>query len=216
MVSMGWGVVRDSLGLALFKIIILGLLYCGLTMLRDFLAILAVEKVESWSSGAEEELLDLTFLATLGVVAINLIFFFWIISSLFATTEYLKNMNQTTKLRRHLRLRCIILTAFAIAMVWFIFSIVDGVMNILTTNQFWLLEGAMHLNNLFVIGSVAILWRPNANAKDYAMQLQLATGDDDTENELELSCVVPSAEDIDDGNDPDHANGIPVDNAVVA
>lgn len=214
MVSMGWGVIRDTLGLALFKIVFLGLLYCALTMLRDFLVVLAVDKVESWSSGAEAELLDLTFLVTLAVVAINLIFFFWIISSLSATTDYLKNMNQTTKLRRHLRLRCIIVTGFIMAIVWFVFSIVDGAVKILTTNQYWLMEGAMHVNNLLVIGSVAFLWRPNANSKDYAMQMQLATGDD-AENELELSCVVPSAEDMDDGNDPDHRRGLPVDDAVV-
>jgi hypothetical protein len=126
----------------------------------------------------------------------------------------LQNMNQTTKLRRHLRLRCIILTAFGVALVWFIFSILEGVLNFLTTNQYWLLEGAMHLNNLFVIGSVAMLWRPNANAKDYAMQMQLATGDDG-ENELELSCVVPSAEDFDDGNYLDHRAGLQVNHAVV-
>jgi hypothetical protein len=51
---------------------------------------------------------------------------------------------------------------------------------------------------------------------DYAMQMELpALGDD--ENELELSCVVPSAVDMgsDDGNDPDHQNGIRVDNAVL-
>jgi len=217
MVAMGWGVVRDSLGYAYLKIIFLGVLYCAMTMLRDFFAILAVDKLESWSAGAEQELLDLAFLATLAVVAINLIFFFWIITSLSNTTEYLKNMNQTTKLRRHLRLRCIIVTAFVIAMAWFVFSVVDGVLKILTTNQYWFMEGVMHLNNLFVILSVAILWRPNANSKEYAMQMQLATGDDDVENELELSCVVPSAEDLEeDGNDPDHPNGLRVHDAEVS
>ncbi len=214
MVSMGWGVVRDSLGLALVKIIILGLVYCALTMLRDFLMVLAVNKVESWSASAEEELVDLLILISLGLVAVNLIFFFWIISSLVATTDYLKNMNQTTKLRRHLRLRCIIMVAFIISLAWVLFSIVDGLVSILTSNQYWLLEGAMHLNNLFVIVSVAILWRPNPNAKDYAMQIELPAMGEDGENELELSCVVPSAGEFDDGNDPDHPDGLPVDRAV--
>lgn len=54
---------------------------------------------------------------------------------------------------------------------------------------------------------------------DYAMQMELpALGGD--ENELELSAYVPSADDMgydddDDGNDPDHQNGIRVDNAVL-
>lgn len=214
MVSMGWGVVRDTLGLALVKIVVLGVVYCALTLLRDFLMVLAVDKVESWSASAEEELVNLLILISLGLVAVNLIFFFWIISSLVATTEYLKNMNQTTKLKRHLRLRCIIIIAFLVAVAWVIFSIIDGVVGILSSNQYWLLEGAMHVNNLFVITSVAILWRPNSNAKDYAMQMELPAMGEDGENELELSCVVPSAGEFDDGNDPDHPDGLLVDRAV--
>lgn len=212
MVAMGWGVVRDSLGLAYLKIIFLGLLYCAMSILQDFFFILADRKVETWSAAADDELYDLGFLAMLGVIVINIIFFFWILSSLTGTTAYLENMNQTTKLRRHLRLRCIIKTSFTISIGWVVVAILNSVSDVLTTNQYWMLEGFMHLNDLFVITSVAILWRPNANAKDYAMQLQLATGED-TENELELSCVVPSAEDIDDG---DGGQRLRVDDAVVS
>jgi hypothetical protein len=53
------------------------------------------------------------------------------------------------------------------------------------------------------------------SAKDYAMQMELpALGGE--ENELELSCVVPSADDMayDDGNDPDHVNGIGVNRGI--
>ena len=223
MVSMGWGVVRDTLGLALVKLIILGAIYCALTMARDFLLVLAVDKVESWSSSAEQELLDLLLLITLALAAVNAIFFFWILSSLAATTEYLKSMNQTTKLRRHLRLRCIIMTSFAIALAWLIFSIVDGVVGILGTNQYWVLEGITYLNSLFVILSVAILWRPNSNAKDYAMQMELPAMGEDGEHELELSCVVPSAGEFDDTDDAgefddsdyaDQPSSLPVDHGV--
>lgn len=194
------------------KIVFLGLVYCGLTMVRDFFLVLAVDKVQSWSASTEETLVNLTVLISLALVAVDLIFFVWIMSSLVSTTEYLRNLNQTSKLQRHLRLRCIILTAFAASVVWVIFSIVTEVIGLLSTAQYWILEGAVHLINLYVIASVAILWRPNPNAKDYAMQMELPMmGDDDGENDLELSCVVPSAGDMDDGDDPDH---LPVDDAV--
>jgi hypothetical protein len=51
---------------------------------------------------------------------------------------------------------------------------------------------------------------------DYAMQMEIPSLSCD-ENELELSCNVPSADDMgyDDGNDPDHQNGIRVNNAVL-
>lgn len=71
----------------------------------------------------------------------------------------------------------------------------------------------MHANYVLVLTSVALLWRPNSNAKDYAMQMEIPalgmdSDDDDFSNELELTPNVPSAT---DGNDPDHANGMKVD-----
>jgi hypothetical protein len=209
MVAMGWGVVRDSLGTTLIKIVTLGLLYSGLTLFRDFLVVVAAENVQTLSISTEDELFDFALFLTPMIIIINLIFYFWIISSLNATTEYLKNMNQTMKLQRHLRLRCIILTSIAIAAGWLVFSIVDVFTGILSTDQMWVMEGAMQGNYLFVLTGVAILWRPNSNAKDYAMQLEVpALGGYDEENELELSCVVPSAGDMDDG--------LPVDDGVVS
>jgi Lung seven transmembrane receptor len=118
MVAMGWGVVRDSLGSALFKIIFLGLLYSGLTLARDFF-IIAAEDVQTISMSTKYyELMDFAWILTMLVIFINLIFYFWIISSLNATTEYLRNMNQTNKLKRHLRLRCLILTSLLIVGIW--------------------------------------------------------------------------------------------------
>jgi hypothetical protein len=59
----------------------------------------------------------------------------------------------------------------------------------------------MELNYIFVLASVAILWRPQANAKDYAFVMQLPSmktdADGDEEGEFEMG-VVPSAMDDDD------------------
>jgi mannose/fructose/N-acetylgalactosamine-specific phosphotransferase system component IIC len=207
MVSMGWGVVRDSLGATMFKIVFLGLLYCGLTTARDALAILAVTDVQSISTGAEDELIDLVLVLTPMIIVINVIFYFWIVNSLTATTQYLQNMNQTSKLRRHLRLRCIIMTSLFIAFSWLILNVAEVLTDFLGQEQQWIMEAAMHANYVFVLVGVAILWRPNSNAKDYALQMELPVMNEDGEGEyeLELSCVVPSAE---DGNDPDHPNGV--------
>jgi hypothetical protein len=83
------------------------------------------------------------------------------------------------------------------------------------SNVHRILEASMHADYVFVLTGIAILWRPNPNAKDYAYIIELPAMDGDgdgDENELELSCVVPSAED-DFGNDPDHPNGLRVDDA---
>ena len=82
MVSMGWGIVRDSLGMALAKIIFLGMMYCGLTAARDVFTLVAVEEVHSISTAAEEELIDIAVVLTIAIFAINFIFYCWIIRSL--------------------------------------------------------------------------------------------------------------------------------------
>lgn len=118
MVAMGWGVVRDSLGSALVKIVFLGLLYSGLTLARDFFVV-AAEDVQTISMSTKYyELLDFAWVLTMLIIFINLVFYFWIIRSLNSTTEYLRNMNQTSKLKRHMRLRCLILTSLFIVALW--------------------------------------------------------------------------------------------------
>jgi hypothetical protein len=76
----------------------------------------------------------------------------------------------------------------------------------------------MHANYVFVIAGVSILWKPNSNASDYALQMELPAlgAEDDDENELELTASsVPNAEEY-DGNDPDHPYGMKVDGATMS
>src|SRR5210317_882461 len=108
MVAKGWGIVREryvvrasilvfscnyrwfpncfpftcSLGLALAKIIMLGLIYTGLTGFRDFSLIIAEEDVEKISVTDETELFDIALILTLVIMVLDLIFYFWILDSL--------------------------------------------------------------------------------------------------------------------------------------
>jgi hypothetical protein len=64
------------------------------------------------------------------------------------------------------------------------------------------LDAAMEMNYAYVLLGVAILWRPQPNAKDYAFVMELpaltAGDDEDAEGVLEMTDVVPSALDSDD------------------
>lgn len=224
MVAMGWGVVRDTLGMALCKIILLGLLYSGLTLVRDSLDAAALS-AQLVSSTEKEELIDLVKVLSFIIICINIIFCCWIISSVRSTTEYLRNMNQTSKLRRHLRLRCLIIIFLIIIGILTVINVVQffivtfksfsdnydkDLKSILSQDQMWIIEAVGYGNYLFVLFGVTILWRPNADAKDYAMQMQLPALSDD-ENEPDLSCVVPSADDM----DMTFGEGYKIDDAVV-
>jgi hypothetical protein len=137
MVAMGWGVVRDSLGSALYQITCMGLLYCGVTAVRDTFAVVAVTEVGSVSLSEEDELIDFVLILTPLIILINLIFYVWIIGSLKATTAYLRNMNQASKLKRHLRLRCLIVTSLVIAGGWAVFQVIEMFAAVLTPDQGW-------------------------------------------------------------------------------
>ena len=212
MVAKGWGIVRPDLGAGMFKIMILGLIYVVLASLSDIFAIVAVEDVSKVSKNVEQEILDMTLLLLLLVVVVNGIFLFWIIYSVNSTVAYLRNMKQSSKLNRHLKLRCLMITSMLYSLGWIALYVGDKMMGILKTDQMWMMQGLMHINFLFLLTGVAILWRPNANAREYAMQMEIPTNgyDDgfetgfdqfDDENDLELSCVVPSAGDYNNARD---------------
>jgi len=215
MVAMGWGVVRDTLGMALCKIILLGLLYSGLSLVR-YTFDAASKSARLQSTTAEEELVDLVLILKYIIFVINVIFYSWIISSVTSTTEYLRNMNQTSKLRRHLRLRCLIYISLIIISSLVVVTCVQAAASIIPQiddikifqhKNEWIIEAVKYGNYLFIVFGVTILWRPNADAKDYAMQMEIATEEDG--NDLQLSCVVPSADDADIGE------GYKVDDAVI-
>jgi Lung seven transmembrane receptor len=208
MVSLGWGVVRDSLGETLPKIVSLGVLYCAVSSISQFMEVVTMEEMETISLEEEDELLDMDAILAFLVFLINVIFVLWILDALNGTMEYLESMNQTRKLMRYLRFRCIFLFAILFAVVWLVFNLVDTYDEdgILEEQHEWIVIAAQEMNFLFLLIGVAYLWWPNPSAKEYAyvMELPAMGANEDGENELELTGVVPSATDEeDDQNDFD-------------
>lgn len=200
MVSLGWGVVRDSLGPAMIKIVVLGIIYVGIAAARDLVIVFAVEDMQKLSYDREVELFDLATIFTFVVAAVDVIFVMWILDALNGTMMYLENMGQSRKLARYLRLRTILLFAILFATVWAVFSLVDTYDEdgIVREEREWIVDAATELNYLFVLIGVAALWKPNPNAKEYAYVMELPAMGGDGETELELSGVVPSAMDDDE------------------
>jgi len=215
MVALGWGVVRDELGPIMKKIHVLGVLYILVSLVRDIMTEVAYSEIQRMSQEKEEELFDIVSILGLVIVAVDLIFYFWIIDSLSATMEYLETMKQTSKLLRYLRLRCILMFSILFGVVWAVFGIVDTYdAGIVTQEARWVLDAAMEMNYLFVLIAVAILWRPQQNAKEYAYVMQLpamtaaVNDDDDDEGVIIELAGVPSA--MDDDDELDEFNDEPI------
>jgi len=208
MVSLGWGVVRDDLGSALLRIIILGIIYIGVAAAREFMILFAVEDMQTLSYDQEVELFDAATVLTFVVAAVDVIFIMWILDALNGTMQYLENMSQTRKLQRYLKFRTILLFAILFAVIWAVFSLVDTYDEdgIVREEHEWVVDAATEVNYLFVLIGVSWLWRPNPSAKEYAYVMELATTGGDGETELELTGgVVPSA--MDDDEEPTGMNG---------
>jgi hypothetical protein len=199
MVSLGWGVNRDSLGSAMKRIVGLGMLYAGVSLARDVMDLIAINDFSKISTEKETELIDIVGILTLITAAIDVIFILWILDALNATMEDLEAAGQHRKLKIFLRLRCILLLAILFAVIWIVFSLVDTYMEetIMEKKNDWILLAAMELNYLAVLLGVAVLWRPHPSAKEFAYVMELQSEDDEGNGEIEFGAV-PSAADEDD------------------
>lgn len=205
MVSMGWGVIRNTLGTTMHTIVCLGGTFILVSMLVDGMVLVAYEQMSSISYHTATEILDVITLLTAVRETINVIFTIWIIDSLSKTMHYLSTQkNQSHKLQRTQQLRTIIVLAVIFrCMIAFVSWMIDNYQDesIVREEFAWAKEAAVEVNYLFVLVSIAILWRPNESAREYAYVMELGTMDDDND-ELELSAIetVPSAmeDDADD------------------
>jgi hypothetical protein len=208
MMAMGWGVVRDTLGDAMHRITSLGAFYFAASTARDILAIVAVVDMKTISYEEEAELFDIVTILTFVIAACDVTFYMWILDALNGTMDYLQNLNQHSKLLRYLRLRLVLLLSVLFAAAWAIFGLVDTYMDesILYQDAEWAISGAWELNYLMVLVSVAVLWRPNPHAKDYAFVMELPSIGGD----VEFSTNDGLEEDDHEEDQPHMDMGIPV------
>lgn len=203
MVSLGWGVTKSALGATMKHIVGLGILYVGLSLARDVMTVIAVNDIQKLSLTEENEIIDVVTVLSIVVAVIDVIFILWILDSLNTTMEDLEATNQNMKLKRYLRLRCLLLLAILFAVVWIVFALVDNFMEetILEAQNEWVVLAAMEFNFLVVLIGVAVLWRPNPHAKEFAfvMELPALGSGDDEDDEMGLETgAIPSAADDDD------------------
>lgn len=188
MVSLGWGVVRDSLGDQMKKISLLGLIYLFTAFCRDVSERVFVEEVHILSVNEEEAIYDFFTLFTLVTAAIDVICYMWILDALNSTMQHLENMNQTMKLKQYLRLRLILLLSILFALFWTVLGVVNTTMDtaILSENQDWIIPAAWSVNYFGILVSIAALWRPNPRAKDFAYVMELPSVGDDLDFETNI------------------------------
>ena len=82
------------------------------------------------------------------IAVVDVVFYVWIIDSLNATMEYLEVNNQTSKLARYLRLRCLFLFSILFAAAWAVFGMVNNYdEGIVQEEQGWYVLAKLYILN---------------------------------------------------------------------
>lgn len=191
MVSMGWGVSRDSLSTAARAMSVgLAIAYIFISALSDCLIVFAVENMSTLSYREEKGIVSFVNVLRLLQSLVDTIFIVWVLMALSKSIKYLESNNEKTKLTRMEQLRNIFIGAVSFAVICILFSVFDRYKEggIVAEEHAWAKDAASEVNYLFVLIGIAMLWRPNESAQNYAYFKELSPMYyDDEEEDLELS-----------------------------
>lgn len=198
-VSLGYGVVKPTLGNNKLKLLCLGAIY--------FVAETSLEIVIRYAQTNEVgERWRVTLSIPMSIT--NAIFYWWTFVVLSETKTYLKERNQAVKLALYVRFtRVLVLSVFAAVIfafyqIWFVST------EQMKTNwsERYLFDGAMEMI-LFTIILLAImfLWRPTANNQRYAYSQVASDGMDDLDGleQIQMNNLATPKFDLSSDDDDD-------------
>ncbi|KAF9433036.1 hypothetical protein BGZ76_009973 [Entomortierella beljakovae] len=178
-VSMGYGVVKPTLGSTMKKVIILSLAHFLFGVI--------------YSAGTMSPVEDVSAMIVLMVVvplALTMTcFYIWTLQSLTSTIATLNLRRQTEKVKMYTRLWRLLVFSLSVLCAFFVINI----LNFTNMNsedwpanhwriKWFLLDGWLNILYLIVFTVIVILWRPTENNKRYGID-QLETDDFDDNDE---------------------------------
>jgi len=174
MVSLGWGVVRETLAKqTMYFLYFLGAAYAVSVSFYDIFVIFGWYE----ESEGDAEFMVNCFLASF---VIDVIFIVWIPFGLNRTMAVLRLYRQERKLERYVWLWRIFVVAVAISIGMSILFVIDSVNNGSEYIDGETLERSNEIIYLFILSCIAYLWRPNPQAKLYSnYQVMESNYDDD-------------------------------------
>jgi len=173
-VSMGFGIVKPTLGDSFNTI-------AGLGGLFFFFAV--VQRVYELSSHTSA-ITFMQYVTMLPVAALDLVFFFWIFRSLSDIIAQLENREQGVKLQLYKRFRIVLIITMLLACGWsliYSFIVVSGRISADWESR-WMFDGFFDVLYVFVLIMIMVLWRPTNNAAQFAYA-RVRTRDIDDDDE---------------------------------
>ncbi|KAG0000727.1 hypothetical protein BGZ65_004114, partial [Modicella reniformis] len=178
-VSMGYGVVKPTLGSTMKKVIFLSLAHFLFGIIYSAGTMSPVDDVSSM----------VIFMVVVPLALTMTSFYIWTLQSLTSTIATLNLRRQTEKVKMYTRLRRLLLFSCIVLCAFFVINTLNY-MNMDSADwpathwriKWFLLDGWLNILYLIVFTVIVILWRPTENNKRYGID-QLETEDFDDHDE---------------------------------
>ncbi|EST08958.2 Transmembrane receptor, eukaryota [Kalmanozyma brasiliensis GHG001] len=199
-VSMGYGVIRPSIGPVMTRVRLLTAVHFVFGVLYSVgIVLIQLDQGGAWT---------LAFIFPLSMTLTA--FLTWTMNSLKASIEHLTQRKQTFKREMFVKLRRILLGAVVVIFFFFIASSVafsqsggEGFAPNTWQYRWFLLDGWLALLYFAVFCAIAWLWRPTGHNMRLAMSDELATDDDPTAEGYEVDTFAARGPDGPDSEDED-------------
>lgn len=176
-VSMGYGVVRQSLGEDMKRVLGLGASYCVLSLIFT----IASSLPSSAKNIGDPEYENLFSIVIMLLATIDTIFYMWTISSINNLIVTLEARKQTVKLQLYKNFRFALVAALSFAVLWAVYaSLLMGTQTSETSWEMkWTVDAISELLYFLIFVAIAVLWAPSRNNQRYVSYVELSVSHDD-------------------------------------
>ena len=218
LLSLGYGVVKPSLGDDMPKVVQLGAAYFCLSVVY-----VIVTMFPSKHKGTEDPDMDYVSVIVFLLAAVDTVFYIWIIQSINALLSSLAARQQGMKYLLYRNFRAVLFMALFFAIIWGMYSSLvyfdTDSPNDASWQSRWTVDALWELTYFVLLAAIAQMWAPSANSQRYAYSQQLTDLDDDEEytqaaRDSEVEMTNTSQVDaeygggaLDDSDDPFKATG---------
>lgn len=178
--SLGYGVVRPSLGEELWKVVQLGGAYLVLSLIYT-----VVTALPSSLKVVKASEFDLLSMVVFLLAAIDTCFYIWIISSINNLLSSLAARKQATKYLLYRNFRAVLFVSLFFALVWALYGSVvmlsDGHGVDSNWSDRWTVDALYELTYFAVFCAIAYMWAPSKNSQRYSYSAEVGQLEDDDE-----------------------------------
>jgi hypothetical protein len=180
LVSLGYGVVRPSLGEDMNRVLYLGGAYLVCSLMYTL-----ITGLPSTSKSVTEPEYDLLSLLTFVLAAIDTTFYVWIFTSINNLMTSLAARKQSVKYLLYRNFRAVLFAMLIFTCGWALYSSVfylnDSGGGTSNWQDKWTIDALWELIYFVVFVAIAVLWAPSKNSQRYAYSVELTQLEDDDE-----------------------------------